>query len=713
MTPPSEVFSDEKDIENNIDNESTTYSIDDDDECVIEDVDDEDSDDDSVEQRSTINKMFRDSDANDNYNIHDQLPSVEEVKASNAYTPTARLIAKSHRRKLYIYIAAAAFAAMVISVSISVGVFETTNKKNSPVVVVESAPEAESRFEAVVQYIYSHRVSTLPSLRQINSPEHHAAQFMALGDAFKSTMTDVDEVGQRRFMERYVLALIYYQTQGQNWSDHYNFLSEYDHCNWHKQYSSPQGRFLRGVQCNDDGHVIDLDLSNSNLVSSDIPQEIVYFKYLESLHLFGNTIGGAVPNFTALKNLKSLGLMNLDLHGTIPSSFGEMTALTTLGLGQTKITKTIPDSIAQLTNLRILGLDGLGLTGSINPVLKLTKLEALYLEDNHLSGEIYYNDWPVMKELDVSNNMIDGRIPENLFHNTNLHVIDLHRNLMFGDFPQKLINNDAIEYVAVQENTITGSLSDRIGYLINLKHLDISGNHMAGTIPDTIQLLTNLVSLSTSGNKFERQPLVDFFTPLVNLQDISLKGNSFTGTLPDFFALMPQLQMLDLDGNELMGSIPSYYGTMYNLKVLQLNRNQLTGTIPSELESLQNLKILLLDGNNLTGKTTEFCSSEKQTLAHFTTDCYPSMNSDAGPEVECLCCTLCCNDENHDCNNKDWSASYDPKAKYGYIRPAYEFSLDQAPEEWRKKSAEEARDPTFVAPENESNWFTATHQSSF
>jgi hypothetical protein len=256
MSPPSEVFSDENDIEKNNDNESTTFSIDDDDECVIEDVDDdEESDEDSVEHRTSIKKMFHEVNDDDNYNIHDQLPSVEEVKASNAYLPTARLLAQSHRRKIYLTIAAAAFAAMVLSVSISVGVFESTNKKTA---VVETTHE--SRFEDVVKFIYSLKISDLASLRLEGSAEHHAAQFIANGDAFNATMTDVSEVGHRRFTERYILSLLYYQTEGEKWTDRYNFLSQLDHCNWHKQYSTPMGRFLKGVQCNDDGLVVDLDL---------------------------------------------------------------------------------------------------------------------------------------------------------------------------------------------------------------------------------------------------------------------------------------------------------------------------------------------------------------------------------------------------------------------------------------------------------------------
>jgi len=152
---------------------------------------------------------------------------------------------------------------------------------------------------------------------------------------------------------------------------------------------------------------------------------------------------------------------------------------------------------------------------------------------------------------------------------------------------------------------------------------------------------------------------------------------------------MTNLRMLDLDGNLLSGTISTYFGTLPNLSVLMLNRNSLTGTIPSELSSIQALEVLLLDGNDLKGGTREICDAKE--LSHFTSDCYPSMESEAGPEVKCPCCTLCCNDENLECNDRSWTSSYDPKSRYGYIRPAYEFSLDEAPEGWQKKSAEAAK----------------------
>ncbi len=430
----------------------------------------------------------------------------------------------------------------------------------------------------------------------------------------------------------------------------------------------------------------------------EIPYEIDYFENLERLHLYGNSIGGTLSmRLTKLKKIKSLGLMDLQLRGTIPSFLGEMTSLTTLALSNTRLGATVPSSFHKLTNLRVLGMDGMGLTGSIDPITNLPKLEALYLEDNMLTGWSYTVDWPSMKELDLSNNIFHQALDENLFNIENLNVLDINNNLFYGIFPERLVENDSLQYISMHKNRVEGELSERIGFLKNLKHLDVADNELVGTLPDTIQLLTHLVSLSTSGNHFSRQRLrEDFFRPLTKLKDLSMKNNSLTGDIPDeAFSLMTNLRMLDLARNELVGPIPKGLGTMKDLAILQLNRNMLSGTIPSELTNNKRLQILLLDNNHLHGRTEELCAAQgAPKFKHFTTDCYPALNSEVGAEVECRCCTLCCNDDTPDCNDHDWSSSYDPKSEYGYIRPNYEFVLDQVEEDWKMKAWQMAQAPT-------------------
>jgi len=201
------------------------------------------------------------------------------------------------------------------------------------------------------------------------------------------------------------------------------------------------------------------------------------------------------------------------------------------------------------------------------------------------------------------------------------------------------------------------------------------------------------MGLSTSGNKFSKQGLQDYYSKMTNLKELSLKGNNMMGTLPNFFGEMTSMHLLDLDGNHISGSIPTWYGLMTNLHALMLNRNELTGTIPNSLTELQNLKILLLDGNDLEGSANGICLSPVgPKLEHFVTDCYSGKNDDEKPEIECRCCTLCCNDNNPDCNNKSWEVDNNSKYKsmLGYIRADYNFDLDEAPEDWSKKAKEQA-----------------------
>jgi hypothetical protein len=119
------------------------------------------------------------------------------------------------------------------------------------------------------------------------------------------------------------------------------------------------------------------------------------------------------------------------------------------------------------------------------------------------------------------------------------------------------------------------------------------------------------------------------------------------------------------------------------LEHLLVNRNQLTGTIPTQLQNMHHLQVLLLDGNSMTGNADAICQSDKVNPTHFIADCYPGTNGER-PEIECRCCTQCCTDSDASCNNKQWTSNVDPSWEYGYIRPRYTFSLDNAPASYSK-----------------------------
>mmetsp|Transcript_35091 Transcript_35091/g.71841 ORF Transcript_35091/g.71841 Transcript_35091/m.71841 type:complete len:100 (-) Transcript_35091:54-353(-) len=81
---------------------------------------------------------------------------------------------------------------------------------------------------------------------------------------------------------------------------------------------------------------------------------------------------------------------------------------------------------------------------------------------------------------------------------------------------------------------------------------------------------------------------------------------------------------------------------MRELTQLYLNSNKLTGTIPSQLGDLKQLVQLSFDDNNLTGSVPHsVCELEK--IANLAVDCLFTASTPA--QIECLCCTNCCNRE--------------------------------------------------------------------
>jgi hypothetical protein len=176
--------------------------------------------------------------------VHDQLPSVEEAKAN--LPPPAR------NYKNICMIVSVFLAAVGLVVG---GV--VLAKKGSK----QGSYEIEGRGEEVIRFLFDLQVSALPALRDPSNPQHEAAMFIADGDRYKMDMIGKDGGKSQRFIERYVLALLYYQFNGVAWNYNLNFLSSTDHCEWWQKLSTTGGTQLRmGVLCDENGHVKKLNL---------------------------------------------------------------------------------------------------------------------------------------------------------------------------------------------------------------------------------------------------------------------------------------------------------------------------------------------------------------------------------------------------------------------------------------------------------------------
>ena len=352
--------------------------------------------------------------------------------------------------------------------------------------------------------------------------------------------------------DRAALVALYYATDGPNWTDNTNWLSNEPLSEWW------------GIETNDDGRVTTLDF------------------------FFGK-----------------------QLTGPIPVELGQLTQLKYLWLSYNQLTGEIPSELGNLTELRELSLSGNQLTGEIPAWLgQLTQLEGLRLSDNQLTGpippELSQLTW--LESLDLSRNQLTGEIPPELGQLTQLwYELNLSRNQLTGEIPVELGQLTQLWYLYLSYNQLTGKIPVELGQLTQLKGLSLGSNQLTGEIPAWLGQLTELRELSLSRNQLTGE-IPSELGQLTQLLYLSLFNNQLTGKIPVELGQLTELESLRLYGNQLTGEIPSELANLTQLRELSLWSNQLTGTIPPEVAPAQDRAALRWffvrsGGRNWTNKT--------------------------------------------------------------------------------------------------------------
>ena len=389
--------------------------------------------------------------------------------------------------------------------------------------------------------------------------------------------------------DRAALVALYNATDGPNWVDNTNWLTDAPLGEWYGVSTDAAGRVVViNLAGRWDGRALE---STPHGLSGPIPPELGSLSKLEQLYLDQNALSGPIPpELGGLSNLVWLNLGRNALSGAIPSELGGLEKLEWLGLYSNGLSGAIPPELGSLSNLRRLHLGSNDLSGEIPPELgNLANLEWLTLFGNGLSGAIppELGGLSNLERLHLVLNDLSGGIPPELGGLEELRWLELNNNNLSGPIPPELGDLSNLEWLYLDNNNLSGPIPPELGDLEKLRRFILWSNDLTGGIPPELGTLSNLERLVLGGNRLSG-PIPPELGGLQRLESLGLSGNDLSGPIPPELGGLEKLEWLGLGDNDLSGPIPPELGGLEKLEGLGLGGNEL-GAFPQTFLNLRNL----------------------------------------------------------------------------------------------------------------------------
>ena len=272
--------------------------------------------------------------------------------------------------------------------------------------------------------------------------------------------------------------------------------------------------------------------------------------------------------------------------------------------------------MARLTSLKLIDLsfnlfEGFSF-GSLANHSRLAFVRCI-CNDKDVEIETESSDWVPLFQLDflvISNcnlNKLSIKVPTFLLHQHNLRVLDLSNNMLKGRLPSLLFeNNMRLEYVSLNDNSFLGQV--HLPLCLNTCWMHMSNNQLIGKLQGNIREI------------------------LPHIFHLKLSNNSFTGSLPSSIGNMSLLGTFDLSLNNFSGQVPkellernNFSGpfdwlSLFNLTglfLLKINHNHFSRAMSNELLNWVFLALLDVSNNYMSGKIPTWICNQTSVSALF------------------------------------------------------------------------------------------------
>jgi len=419
----------------------------------------------SVENTQLTNISVGDnSDENDNQDPEEtpdiELQAITALPVEPSFLAVAITDEEDPQEMWPLYKKRFAFALCVTAIIIIVIAVPVTLEQTKP----KTEPPANSSPTTIPTHIPTNNPSSSPSmaptttlksimrqkLENVSGKEVFDNRSSAQYKAFNWIYNDKIVMDAPNFIQRYVLAVFYYSTGGDNWK----YCHREDKvCKDRKvSYLSPEN------ECEWFGNVcVDGKINQLNFGTSE-----------------GNNLQGTLPNeISELKNMIILILINNKLTGSIINSIGNLHKLVLVYIRNNQFMGQIPQSFGNMTSLRELDISDNMFTGSIPTEFgKLSNLERVYMNNNYLNGTVPDEIFDIrpIQHLYLSNNTIMGTISDRINGLSNLRELLIDGNFISGTIPDALGNIQHLRYASFQRNNISGVMPSTICSGKEIKH---------------------------------------------------------------------------------------------------------------------------------------------------------------------------------------------------------------------------------------------------